>query len=242
MRLAGLIAAAAALALPAPAAAQQVPVELRPGEVLLQVEAEGIHAVRPDLMTVTAGVVTTAATAREALAANSALAARMIEAVRGRGVEARDVRTSRLEVDPRMSRKEAREAEDLPPRILGYVARNEVQLHLRDLAAAPEIIDALFEAGANRVQGPMFGLTDPDAAQRAVRKAAIAEAAKEAQGYADALDMRVARVLRVSERGRFEVSDGSIVVTGNRVHPTPIEPGEIEVETKVWIDYALVPR
>ena len=242
MRLAGLIGAAAALALSAPAAAQQVPIELRPGEVLIQVETEGIYTVRPDMMTVTAGVITTGATAKEALAANAALANRLIEAVRASDVEARDVRTSELTVDPRFNRDDRRTENDVPPRILGYIARNRIELRLRDLGKAPEIINALFEAGANEVRGPMFGLADPDPALREARKAAVREAEKEAQDYADAMGLRVARVLRVSERGGLDLGEGMIIVTGSRIMPTPVEPGELDVRMKVWIDYALVPR
>ena len=61
MRLAGLAAALALASLPAGAAAQEVPIALNPGEVLLNVQADGEYRSRPDVMTVTAGVVTTPA-------------------------------------------------------------------------------------------------------------------------------------------------------------------------------------
>jgi hypothetical protein len=55
--------------------------------------------------------------------------------------------------------------------------------------------------------------------------------------------MRVARVLRVSERGSFEREEGNyITVTGSRIPATPLEPGEIAVTMRVFIDYAMVPR
>jgi hypothetical protein len=50
VRLAGLAAALALAALPAGAAAQAVPIALAPGEVLLNVQAEGRHRSRPDVM------------------------------------------------------------------------------------------------------------------------------------------------------------------------------------------------
>jgi uncharacterized protein YggE len=101
VRLAGLAAALALAALPAgAAAAQDVPIALAPSEVLLKVQAEGAHRSRPDVMTITAGVVTTAGTARQALTANSALANRLIDVVRARGIEPRDARTTELSVEP----------------------------------------------------------------------------------------------------------------------------------------------
>ena len=246
MRLAGVIARAAlALALAgaglaAPAAqAQDIAIALAPGEVLLKVEAEGVHRVRPDMMEIEAGAVTTGRSAKDALAANAALANRLIAAVRGAGIKGEDVQTSELRVSPRFSGDRDEESS----RITGYVARNQVKLRLRDLAQAPDVINALFSAGANQVRGPTFTLSDRAPALRAARAAAVAEARLEADTYAEALGMRVARVLQVSER-RTSTNDFSneIVVTGTRITGAPVEPGELSVNAQVWIDYALVPR
>jgi len=68
--------------------------------VPIKVEAEGSFRSRPDVMTVTAGVVTSGRTARGALTANSDLANRLVQAVRAQGIAAEDVRTSELTVDP----------------------------------------------------------------------------------------------------------------------------------------------
>ena len=240
MRLAGLIAAALAAA---PAAAQDVAISLQPGEVLLKVEAEGEHRARPDVMGLSAGVVTTGPTAREALAANSALANRLLAAVRASGIEPRDVQTSRLTVSPQFERDHAGGEGDSVRRIIGYVARNNLDLRLRDLAKAPDIVNALFEAGANEVRGPSFSLSNPAPSLRDARRAAVAEARSEADTYAEALGMRIGRILRVSERQSFESEEeGYIVVTGSRVPLAPLEPGEVATRVKVWIDYAMVPR
>ena len=243
MRLAGLIAPAAIAA--APAAAQEVPIALAPGEVLLQVQAEGEHRSRPDVMTVTAGVVSTGRTAKEALAGNAAAADRVVEALRMQGVTPEDMRTSELTVDPQIdpADQERADAEDREPRIVGYLAKNQLEVRLRDLRRAPDVIDALFKAGANSIGGPRFALSDPLPAQREARRAAVAQARVEADTYAEALGMRVLRVLRVSERGRFDYQGGEeIVVTGSRIRRTPIEPGELTTSINVWIDYAMVPR
>jgi hypothetical protein len=244
VRLAGLIAALALAAPPAAAWAQAVPIALAPGEVLLNVQAQGEHRSRPDVMTITAGVVTTASSAREALSTNNALAARLIEVVRSRGIDPRDARTADLSVEPQIEELgEQEEGRGRAPRVLGFVATNQLELRLRDLTKAPDIVDALFAAGANAVQGPTFSLADPAPAQRLARRAAVAAAREEADTYAEALGLRVSRVLRVSERGDFEWEGGEqIVVTGSRVRRTPIEPGELSTRITVWIDYAMVPR
>ena len=241
MRLVAAITTALAVA--SPVAAQPAP-ELLPGEVLISVEAEGRHASRPDAMTITAGTVTTGATAAEAVAANNALAQRLIEAVRAARIDPRDVRTSHFSVEPRFEGGRGESDEERPPpRILGYVVENRLEIRLRDLANADTLISRLFDAGANSVGGPRFALSDDRAARRAAERAAVAEARAEAENYAAALGRRVGRVLRISDRRAWtEPSGERLYVTGSRIPATPIEPGEIETRAVVFVDFALEPE
>lgn len=234
----------AALALAAAPAMAQPSVALAPGEALLSVEAEGTYLSRPDVMTLNAGTVTTGATAIEAVAANAALAQRLIAAVRSTGVDARDLRTSSFRVTPRFrgNRDEA-DGEARSPIILGYVVTNDVEIRLRELARAESLIAALFAAGANSVRGPRFSLSDERPARRAAERAAIAEARAEAENYAAAIGKRVGRLLRVGDRRTSSASfSDAIVVTGSRGAATPIESGEIETQATVYVDFALLDR
>jgi hypothetical protein len=234
------MAAALAGVFPTQALAQEVPLALRPGEVLLQVDAQGEARNRPDVMSISAGVVTNGPSAAAAMAANRLEADRMLKAVTAAGVVPSDVQTSDLSVEPVFQENESGRVNR--SEILGYVAKNTVDLRLRDLTRAPEIIDALFASGANNVRGPTFSLSDSKPAERQARQNAVAAAREEADTYAVALGMKVARVIRVSERGDFEYEGGqSIVVTGSRIPRTRIEPGELKTRIHVWIDYALLP-
>lgn len=243
MRLAGLIAAAALASAPVAAGAQDPVISLAPGEVLLKVEAEGEHLSRPDLMEISAGVVTTGRTAKAALDANALLANRLLAAVRTAGIETRDVQTSQLAVAPQFERNDGADGDEGGVRrITGYMARNQVRLRIRDLGRAGDIVNALFEAGANEVQGPTFSLSDPAPALKEARRAAVAQARRQADTYAEALGMRIARVLKVSEREAGSEAMGYITVTGSRIRAAPLEPGQVSTQVEVWIDYAMVPR
>lgn len=246
MRLTALMIASAVAALATPAAAQEIAVALAPGEVPLKVEAEGVSRDRPDQLHIRAGVVTTGRTAKEALAANNLVANRLLDAVKARGVAPADIRTDELSVRPQFDKSDTDRASDegRSARIVGYVATDNLDLTLRDLGKGPDLVDALFEAGANSVHGPVFALSDPAPAQRRAREAAVAAAFEQATTYANALHMRVSHVLRISERGDFdEEREGySIVVTGSRIPRTPLEPSELSTRIKIWIDYALAPR
>lgn len=245
MRLVAALGAAAALAASLPAVAQNAPLELRPGETLLEVDAEGEHFQRPDVMTVSAGVVTVGRTATAATSANAEAATRLIETIRAQGVAAADVRTTMLRVQPQFDAQdeERAEREDRRPRITGYVATNRLEVRVRDIDRAPTILDALLASGANDVTGPEFALSDDTEARRTARRAAIVEATRQAEDYASALGMRITRTLRVSERSARVGEDGYVVVTGSRLRAgQPIEPGEVRTKVRVWVDYALSPR
>jgi uncharacterized protein YggE len=224
------------------APAQNATLALQPGETLLEVEAAGVHRDRPDVMTITAGVVTRGPTAAQALRENSELAARLIETVRSRGIEPRDVRTTNLEVSP-VFEPRPNQDDDEEGRIVGYMARNTVELRLRDLNRAPELLDAFLQAGANSVSGPRFSLSDDRPATLAAQREAVRLAREEAENYAGAMGMRIVRVLRVSERGR-QMAGGyaEVVVTGSRIRLPPVEPGELETRVSLWVDFALAPQ
>lgn len=238
------------LAVAAPAAAQ---LPLQPGETLLEVQAEGRTSFRPDAAFINIGVVSTGATAQEATDANARQMAAVIKAVRGAGVPERYVLTRQISVQPRFDRRGPQDYEG-QPRISGYVANNGVAVTVTQLARASDVIGAAFGAGANSVDGPNLGTLDPERGVADARAAALANAKAEADTYAAGLGMRVARVIRVSERGNYARPVDYVVVTGSRVGAPPPPPppppaeappvagGEMERTATVWIDFALVPR
>lgn len=225
-------------------------ITLQPGETLLQVQAEGHAAVRPDAATLTIGVVSTGVTARAATDANAAAMAAVIAAVRKAGVGERHVRTRQISVQPRF-RRNAPNDYDGQATISGYVARNSVMVLVMKLAQAPNVVAAAFEAGANEVSGPNLRSDDPLAGVSEARAMALRNAKAQADGYAAGLGMVVKRVLRVSE-GRGSVSPNyDVIVTGARISealPAPAAPeppiagGDMERSVSINIDYALATK
>lgn len=201
---------------------------------------------RPDTMTIFAGTVTTGATAPEAVAANASLAQRLIAAVRGSGIAARDVKTLSFNVRPSFENNRGELGPDgRPPRITGYVVTNQIQVQLRDLAGAGALIGRLFEAGANSVRGPSFSLTDDRSARRAAERAAIVEARAEAENYAAAVGKRVGRIVRIGDRRvSTPPTSSEIVMMASYAasEPTPVQPGELTTRASVYVDFALVDR
>lgn len=251
----------AMLAASTPALAQTTPTAaispLGPNSALLSLNAEGQSRRTPDLAQFSAGVVTSGRTAAEAMAANSRQMDAVIAALRGAGIAERDIQTSAISLQPRFSDPDreaqlrarmARQpyvppADPEPPRIIGYEARNNVQVRVRRLGEMGRVIDALVASGANQVNGPNFTLDEPKAAQDEARVEAIATGRQRAELYARAAGMRVVRIVSISEGGGYYPVD-QIVVTGSRVGapappPTPVAPGEVSVGARVSMQFEL---
>jgi uncharacterized protein len=235
---------------------------LGPNSALLSLSAEGTSRRTPDIALFNAGVVTQAVTASEALADNSRKMDRVVAALKRSGIAERDIQTQAISLQPRYSDPE-RDAQMLarssgrpyvPPaeaaKIIGYEARNSVQVRVRKLGEMGKIIDTLINEGANQVDGPNFTLDEPREAMDEARREAIAVGRQRAELYAQATGMRVARLLSVSEGGGYYPVQQVIAVTGSRVGyggapppppppPAPVSPGELNLGTSVSMQFEL---
>ncbi len=235
-----LLMAAALFAAAAPAEATEV--ALQPGETLLEVQAEGQARFRPDVAYVGMGVVSTGTTAREATDANARVMAKVIAAVREAGVDPRYLRTQQISVEPRFARSGPADYQG-QAEITGFVARNSVAVTLTKLDSAPDVITAGFAAGANSMEGPNLSSENLSAGLAAARADALVKARAQADAYASGLGMKIARILRVSERGAAGTSDLFLAANASRaVSRVPLETGEMQRRALIWIDYALVPK
>lgn len=237
MKAAAAFAVLAAAAIPPAAQAQtQGQVVLAEG-TLLSVSADGKSEARPDMAIINLGVTTEGQTAAAALAENARRMTALTAALRRAGVAERDIQTSNVSVYPQQVYGEGQ-----APRITGYQANNSVTVKVRRIDNTGRVIDAAVGAGGNTVNGVSFTHADPDAQLDIARRDAIAEARRRAELYANALGMRVNRVVSVSEGGgyappmpvpveRFAAQDSAA--------STPVSPGEIETRVSVNVTFEL---
>lgn len=230
---------AAAMALPATAAHAQSPTPMSGSSdgTLLSVSARGEAQRVPDVATLSAGVVTEAADANEALRANAQQMTRLMSAVHEAGIAERDIRTSGLSVSPQYSR-----GEDQARNISGYQARNTVNLKVRQIDNLGEVIDALVASGANQVHGPNFEIGEPDEAHDEARRAALETARERADLYAGQLGLQVRRIVSISEGGGFmppPMPMGMRAMSASADASTPVSPGESTLSVSLDVVFEL---
>ena len=231
--LATLLAAFAMTAAPAPALPQAAPAS---DGTLLSVSSRAEARKAPDIATFSAGVVTQAADGNAALRQNAEQMNRVLAAIKAAGVADKDVQTSGISLNPKY-----RYAENQPPRITGYQASNTVNVKLREVAKMGKVLDALVASGANQVNGPSFGIDDPEPLYDRARLDALKAARARAETYAGALGVRVRRIVSISEGGAAMPSPMPRMAMrkAEAYDSTPVAAGESSVSVNLDVVFEL---
>ena len=206
---------------------------------MLTVAAEGRVERTPDVADLTAGVVTQASTASEALRLNAQRMTTVIAALKRAGVADRDIQTSGLNLNPQYLYRE-----NQPPQLTGYQVINNVSVRVRDLGNMGRTIDALVAQGSNQINGPIFRLDKPDIALDEARVSAIGKARERAELYAKATGLRVGRIAQISEASAmvpppYPMPVARMESMAAKDASTPIAPGEVEASITVNVTFEL---
>ena len=231
----GLTALALCALLPAAPAAAQIAESPALSGTRLDIAATGEVTRVPDIVRVSAGVATQAPTAAEALRQNAALMARVRAALARAGIADRDIQTQSLALSAIY-----RTGDYVREQITGYRASNDLIIRFRDVSGAGPVLDALVAAGVNEIRGPMLGFDNPEAARDEARAIAIATARSRAQLYAQALGMRVKRVVSVSEPVQYGMDAMAGVANMQASNAsTAIDPGGRRLAAMVNVTFEL---
>lgn len=219
----------------APGACCQQPVQ--PTTLNLNTQAEIKQA--PDIATVSAGVVTTARTAKAAMEDNARRMTAAFAALKAAGIADRDLQTSGVNLSPQYDYQPNQR-----PRVTGYQVSNTVTARVRRLDTLGPVMDAIVAQGVNQINGPTFGIDDPEAALDKAREQAMAKAMARAELYARASGMRVKRVLSISESGGYQPPQPMPMMMARaamdaQVESTPVAPGEVSLSIQLSLAFEL---
>lgn len=202
----------------------------------ITVSGQGEVSVAPDLAIVSFAVETAAPKASAAAEANARISTAVAAAVRSRLGDQDEVRTTRYALDPVYEARERASAE--PPRITGYVARNQVQVETRKADTVGPLIDAAIAAGANRVDGIQFTLQDRSAAERDALRRAGAEARLQAESVAESLGVRLKRVASATTESP-PIFQPRYAMAAEARSVTPVEAGNVTVSATLRVTYEI---
>jgi uncharacterized protein YggE len=199
------------------------------------IAARGVGLVKgtPDTLRVVLGVETRSPSAKDALTANNDKANALIDTLKAKGVQPKDIQTSQLSINPTY--------DDRGQRITGYQVTNQVTATLHDIAGAGGLIDAAAGAvgDAVRVQSIGFSIDDDSALKAEARTQAVHLAQLQAEQMAKAAGVKLGGIRLISEvpeNSSVPVYDryaGAPKAAAGSAAQAPVEPGQQELSLTV---------
>ena len=224
-----LAAAAVGTLLAAPVFAQTIPPSA------ISVTGEATVSVPPDQAQIDAGVTSEAKTAREASEANNTAMGKVLLALKGAGIEEKDVQTARLTLQPQTAPNKTG-----PSAISSYRASNRVTIRLRDVSKVAGVIDTLVAAGANDIGGINFVVSQASKLLDEAREQAVADARRKAEIYAKAVGVTLGAPLSISEEGGNAPPPMSYrKMSAGMAASAPVAQGEETLSITVSVSWAI---
>lgn len=221
------------LAAASPSLAQDAP------ERRVTVTGEGGVSAVPDLATITVGVNEQGQTATDALRANTRAMQALFDVLDTAGIEGADRQTSGLNLQPIYDHSTTRAGE--APQIVGYEASNTLMIRVTKLDLLGDVLDSVTVAGANRISGISFGLSDTEAMMEEARRAAVQDAMARAQLYVETAGATLGQVITISESGGRSPSPMPEMAMMRMSADTsvPIAEGEVGLSVRVNVVFEI---
>ncbi|MCE9552995.1 MAG: SIMPL domain-containing protein [Planctomycetes bacterium] len=207
----------------------------------ITVSGTGKVNVKPDIAQVQVGVVSDAPLASDALTKNNKDMAALLEMLKAKGIEERDVQTTSFNVGPKYEYDPQGRRQ---PKLVGYQVTNMVQVRVRKLTQLGELLDVLVRTGANQVHGISFSVDEPEKLLGKARQEAVVQAKARAEEFATAAGVKVGRPLLIQEQSMgipfpqpMQMMARGMAAADASV---PVAAGEQTLSTQVTVTYSLV--
>jgi uncharacterized protein YggE len=230
--------------------AEEEPAPRRPTR-MISVSGTGKVSAAPDEAVIHIGVVSAAATAKDALASNTEAMTAVQGVLKERGVAEKDIQTVNINIQPRYSQAPqptpGQVARAYIPKIVGYEVTNTVLITARDLKKLGLILDAVVQSGANQVYGISLRIKESEKLLDVARKQAMADAKSKAELLAGEAGVVVGLPITINESGGYlplapvAMYGLSAAPAASAPAPVPVAPGEQELSISVAISYELHP-
>ena len=207
-----------------------------PDKRTISLSASGGVKTTPDKVDISTGVTTEAKTAREALDQNTEAMAKVVEALKADGIDAKDIQTVNFSVGPVYEVK----AEGKPPVVVGYRVTNQVRITLHDSGKLGAILDKVVTLGSNQIDSIEFGVEEPEALKDEARRLALKNVTDNAKLYAEAAGIGLGRILSITEEeSSYQPRYAPMATRMDSAKEVPIEAGTASVEVRVRVSWEI---
>jgi hypothetical protein len=204
----------------------------------MTVSGQGEVKAVPDEAQLSAGVVTQARNAADALAANSRAMNAVFDALKRIGIPDKSIQTSDFSVSAQF---QTDPHGNTTQKIIGYQVSNDVTVIVDDLTRRGPAIDALVSSGANSMGGIAFTIRDPKPLLTEARADAVKDALQRADTYAKAAGVALGPITSIGESG-YEAPrpmNRMMAMSASVAQSTPVAAGEESITAGVSITFEI---
>lgn len=207
----------------------------------LEVTGQAKVSEAPDRVYIDIGVTTRARSSETAASRNAEELSSVIGAMKRAAGPGAQLTTTEYSISPDYS---------YPPHgapaIVGYTASNVVRVRLDDLRKIGAVLDAATREGSNNIRDIRFAVRNEQVPRTEALRKAAESARQDAQALAQALGLKIVRVLRVDEQSPAVVPhpiylQAERFAAGPAAPRTPIEAGAIAVNATVSLTVEVAP-
>lgn len=207
----------------------------------INVRGEGVATAEPDVADVSFRVESTGARPSESISKNATAMKALLDVAAKYGIEKKDTRTTDFGNDAVFEQQEKPKAnkKPKPPKLLHYLAYNQIEVRLKDVDKLGEFLTDLAAAGAMSLS-TQFDIGDKSALQEQAREKAFNDAKAKATQYAKLAGVELGKLTDLSEshswgnpRAGSARMAKACVTQSVMLESVPMEGGEQEVTVNV---------
>lgn len=224
----------AGAALPAVGAAP-APANMR----TINVSGQGLTYITPDVAYVYIGVHSQSESVADALTENNNQAAAVSAALKGMGVDEKDIQTTNFNVYPMQQYGPMGEVTGVV-----YSVDNTVYVTVRDLDQLGKLLDTVVKSGANSINGISFDVLEKEEAVAEARKLAIENAKSQAAEIAAATGATLGEIISISinAAGPPSIYDARGMGGGGGMMSsamTPVSAGQMLITVDAYLTFEM---
>ncbi|WP_332066018.1 SIMPL domain-containing protein [Bartonella sp. CB189] len=202
----------------------------------ITVTAIGESHATPDTAIINLAIVTQNKTAQKALAANNKSMNNIISIFKNNGIQENDLYTSGLSIYQTNSNEYSKKNNN---DILYHVS-NSLTVRIRDLSKTGKIFDQAMALGINAVNGITFTNGNTKPLYQEARKKAVSEAIEKAETIAQAANLKLGPIIKISENDNSYTPTPRLMTIANKSYTdTNFSSGELNYNVSITVTFSI---
>ncbi len=198
----------------------------------LTVLGESTKSIKPTIAFLDIGVTTNAADLKDAQTDNNSKMNAVINAIKENGIPEEDIKTSNYSMYPQYD-------PETYSKVIAYNVMHTINVTVRDMEKAGQIMDIAVDNGANSSHNMSFGITDEERENLYVEamKAAIETGRLKANSLAEGMGVSLKGPVEVIEGAKVNTMTPRYDMEMKAEEATTFMPGELKVNATVTLIY-----